>query len=328
MTNVTQRGNVLPEIKRRKRKDFGEHGTKNISYKSLLELYVRQCKVKNLSEETWKGYIYANRYFMDFAGYDLMCIDIDQDLINEYYLYLQNFYKPQTVNSYAFKVCPIIKFGYEQGYIKEDIKFTHVVEQHEIKEIYTEEELKVLLKRPTGNSFGEFRGWVIINTFLATGIRAGELRDLTVKDVNMKDSYIVLNRTKNRDSRILPMPSSLKPVMEEWLRVRAGASEDFLFCNIYGEKLQRTALQHCIKRYSLKRGIKKYGLHLYRHTFITLSVNKGISPVMLMRITGHKSMKMLNHYYQCNPTDLVDIVDEYNPLSDFTAKQKKFDGWS
>jgi len=35
MTNVTQRGNALPEIKRRKRKVFGEHGSKNISYKRL-----------------------------------------------------------------------------------------------------------------------------------------------------------------------------------------------------------------------------------------------------------------------------------------------------
>ena len=43
MTKVLQRGDVLPEIKRRQRKDFGQHGDKNISYKSLLELYIRQC---------------------------------------------------------------------------------------------------------------------------------------------------------------------------------------------------------------------------------------------------------------------------------------------
>lgn len=35
---------------------------------------------------------------------------------------------------------------------------------------------------------------------------------------------------------------------------------------------------------------------------------------MLRRITGHKSVKMLERYYAFNPTDLVKIVDEYNPL--------------
>ena len=159
MTKEPQRGEILPEIKRRKRKDFGKYGDKNISYKSLLELYVRQCKLKNLSQATIDGYLWSNRFFLDFAGYDLMCVDVDQDLINEYYLYLQNFYKPQTVNSYAFKVCPIVKFGFEQGYIKEDIKFTHVVEQKEIKEIYTEDELQVLLKKPEKGSFSEFRAF-------------------------------------------------------------------------------------------------------------------------------------------------------------------------
>lgn len=50
-----------------------------------------------------------------------------------------------------------------------------------------------------------------------------------------------------------------------------------------------------------------------------------MSPVMLKRITGHKSMKMLERYYAFNPTDLVNIVDEFNPLEDFKLKQKKYE---
>ena len=84
-------------------------------------------------------------------------------------------------------------------------------------------------------------------------------------------------------------------------------------------------MQTLVKRYSLRRGVKRYGLHLYRHTFITLSVRKGMSPVMLKRITGHKSMKMLERYYAFNSTDLVNIVDEFNPLEDFKPKQKKYE---
>lgn len=33
----------------------------------------------------------------DFAGYDVMCKDITQDLINEYYLHLQQAHKSSTV---------------------------------------------------------------------------------------------------------------------------------------------------------------------------------------------------------------------------------------
>lgn len=314
---------VLPEIKRRKRKaPDTKNAIANISYQSLLELYIRECTKKGLAEETIVGYKNATRYFLDFAGYDLMCNDVTQDLINEYYLYLQDHYKPQTVNSYVFKISPTVLYGVEKGYIKEKIEFTHCKEQLEIKEIYTPEELEILLKRPKENDFCEYRAWAIVNLFIATGIRAKELRYLKIKDVNLESSYIVLNATKNKDARILPMPTTLCNVMAEWLQIRNAPKEDWLFCNIFGEQVQRSVLQTIVKRYSLKRGVQRYGLHLYRHTFITLSVRKGMDSVLLKRITGHKSTKMLERYYAFNPTDLVNIVDEYNPLEDFKQREK------
>lgn len=324
MQNCIVGNEVLPKLKRRKRRVPTENGMKNISYKNLFELYVRECKLKNLSEITIQGYQNSTRYFLDFTGYDLMCDDVTQDLINSYYLYLQNCYKPETVNSYVFKISPTVHYGAEKGYIKEEIHFTHLVEQEKIKEIYTKEELEKLLKRPKGNEWGEFRTWVIINTFLATGIRAKELRDLRIKDVDLEQGYIILNSTKNNMARIIPLPTSLVLIMSEWMRVRNASREDYLFCNIYGEQMGRSSLQGSVKRFSLNRGVKRYGLHLYRHTFITLSIRKGMSPIMLKRITGHKNMKMLERYYAFNPTDLVNIVDKYNPLEDFVPKKKLY----
>lgn len=120
MTKEPTTGTVLPEIPRRKRKIVSEFSKANISYKSLLELHVKQCRLKNLATVTIDGYRTASRYFLDFTGYDLMCDDITQDLINEYRLHLQTVYKPQTVNSYLFKVSPTVLFGIEQGYISSD----------------------------------------------------------------------------------------------------------------------------------------------------------------------------------------------------------------
>jgi len=322
---MTTTETTLPEIKRRKRKvPETVHGMTNISYRSLHELYIKECRKKNLAEETITGYHYAGIYFLDFAGHNLMCEDVTQDLINEYYLYLQEHHKATTVNSYVFKISPIVLYGVKHGYIKEKIGFTHCKAQKEMKDIYTPEELEKLLKRPKENDFCEYRAWVIINLFLATGIRAKELRYLKVQDVNLENSYIVLNATKNKDARILPMPTTLYNIMAEWLKIRNAPKDDWLFCNIYGEQLQRGVLQTLVKRYSLNRGVERYGLHLYRHTFITLSVRKGMDSIMLKRITGHKSMKMLENYYACNPTDLVNIVDQFNPLEDYKQKDEVY----
>lgn len=118
---------ILPEIKRRKRKVQSTYAMSNISYQSLYELYIRECKIRGLSETTISGYTYATRYFLDFAGYDVMCKDITQDLINEYYLHLQQAHKASTINSYVFKISPTILYGVEKGYIPSEIKYKDIL---------------------------------------------------------------------------------------------------------------------------------------------------------------------------------------------------------
>lgn len=297
----------------------------NVSFTSMTDLFIHNCKQKNLAPETVAGYSYAAKRFKEWYGKEeLYCDDITQDLINDYIYYLTENYKPQTVNSYQFKLSAVIHFGVSFGYIKDKIEFTHCVEQEHIKEIYSNDELKTLLKRPTNDSFAEYRDWVIINVLLATGIRAKELRELLIKDVDFDNSIINLTHTKNRKPRIIPMPSMLHIIMFEYVNCRNGLPQEPLFCNIFGEPLKRTTLQLTITKYCKKRGVNKYSLHLFRHTFITLSVRNGMSPLLLKRITGHQSLKMLNNYYQFDVSDLSNVVDQYNPLSQFAPKTKKF----
>ena len=69
-----------------------------------------------------------------------------------------------------------------------------------------------MLIRPQGNSFAQYRTWVIINFLLATGIRALELRNLLIGDIDLKNGIVTLQHTKNRKARIIPIPSSLSNV--------------------------------------------------------------------------------------------------------------------
>lgn len=68
----------------------------DISYYDLYLLYENECRLKNLSETTIRGYFFADKYFMQFAGDDLKCSEVTQDLINEYTLYLKDKLKSQT----------------------------------------------------------------------------------------------------------------------------------------------------------------------------------------------------------------------------------------
>lgn len=314
------------EIKTRNNTGKQKVGTalikQDISYKELLQIYTRQCTLKNLASVTIKGYEFANDMFLKFAGEDLMCNDVTQELIDEYKSSLIERLKPETVNSYVFKVSPIVKFGFKQGYLPYNIEFNHMKEQEHFKEIYTEEELKILLKKPKTESFAEYRNWVIINFLLGTGVRAKELREIRIEDVDFSNSLITLRHTKNRKPRIIPMSNTLFKVLNEYFQIRNGNQGEALFCNQYGEPLCRTTLQLGITKYCKKRGIEKYSLHLFRHTFITMSIKNGVSPLVLKRITGHSNFKMLDNYFNAEASDLVEIVDTFNPLERFKKREK------
>jgi|GEM_PF-1928107 len=114
-----------PTVKRRK--NLLTSKVLDIPYHDLYLLYESECRLKNLSYTTIRGYFFADKYFKRFAGDNLKCSEVTQDLINGYILCLKDKYKPQTVNSYIFKVSPVVKYGISRGYIKDSIAFTHLM---------------------------------------------------------------------------------------------------------------------------------------------------------------------------------------------------------
>ncbi|MGH4138299.1 tyrosine-type recombinase/integrase [Clostridium sp.] len=209
-------------------------------------------------------------------------------------------------------VSPTIKYAVKKGYIR-DFEMPQVKYQETFKEIYTQEELTELLSKPKKTDFINIRTWSMIWTFASTGLRATELRELRVKNVDMINRTITVNITKNKKARYLPISNSLSQVLLEYLEIRNGNSEDYLFPTVYGDILAQSSLQKCIKNYCNERGIEKCSLHLFRHTFITNAVNQNVSPLILQKITGHSTMKELNRYYNAKTIDMVNVIDFIAP---------------
>ena len=85
--------------------------------------------------------------------------------------------------------------------------------------LYTDAELDKLLKRPTGDSFVEWRCWPAINTFLATGIRANTLVYIKISNVDFENDTIHLAKLKNRRQQFVPMSQSLKTALNIYLKL-------------------------------------------------------------------------------------------------------------
>ncbi|MBC2579955.1 site-specific integrase [Clostridium sp. DJ247] len=286
------------------------------TYKELLEEFILSLKVKGRSEYTLRSYKYHSKYFAQFLGEDTLCNTINLKTLEDYILYIQDVKKITngvTINSYLRNIGAVVHFGIRKRYILEDFEIPVVKYQETFKEIYTKEELHDLLEKPKKQDFNTIRTWTIIWTFASTGVRARELRELKVKGVDLLNRTITVNATKNKKARYLPISNSLAEVLTEYLEVRGGESDDYLFPTVYGDQLAQSTLQKSIKIYCNTLGIQKCSLHLFRHTFITNAVNQNVSPLILKRITGHSTLKELNRYYNAKTTDMVNVIDDIAP---------------
>ena len=149
-------------------------------------------------------------------------------------------------------------------------------------------------------------------------IRSTILLNLRVKNSNVDliTRAITINQTKNKKPRRVPISKSLYDVLLNYMEVRGGDTDDYLFPTVYNEIMAMTTLQDSVQKYCNHRGISKTSLHLFRHTFITSAVNQKVSPLMSQRVTGHSTMHQLNRYYNARTADLVDIIDDIAPKND------------
>jgi len=309
-------------------KIFKQNAYKKVLYDDLFKEFYRSMEIKGRAVDTLKTYTHMNRYFTEFLkmqyGDIVYCDAIGLETFEDYIMYLKEkgIDNNITINSYMQNVSPVIKYGYKKGYIFEDFCIPYVKAQETFKEIYTQQEMNILLKKPNDKEFTSIRTWAVIWTFASTGIRATELRNLKVGAVDLMNRSITVNHTKNKKARYLPISNSLAEVLEEYLNIRGGEAEDFLFPSIFNQQIARSSLQKGIKKWCNDRGVEKCSLHLFRHTFITNAVNTNCSPLILKKITGHSTMKELSRYYNASLMDVVEIIDNIAPKSN--KKEKHF----
>jgi integrase/recombinase XerD len=301
----------------------------NVDLKEALEKYLLHCKAKNLAERTISSYEYeVGRFFnyLDKVGNIASVGDINSDIVENYVLYMIDMLdKKSSVNSNLRSVRAFCNYCMKNGYIKEKFKVNMLKTKKKIKETYSDKELKLLLVKPDllECDFAEYRSWLMVNWIMSTGNRLRTIRNIKVKDLDFESGYIKLSTTKNRYQQIIPFGKELQKLVKEYLEYREGEDEDYLFCNIYGEKLSTTAVTSAIRRYNLNRGVSKTSTHLFRHTFAKKWILNGGDIFRLQKMLGHKSLEMVKEYVNMFGEDLKEDFEEFNPLNEF-SKNKEY----
>jgi integrase/recombinase XerD len=142
-------------------------------------------------------------------------------------------------------------------------------------------------------------------------------------DIDFDNDLIRLTVVKSRKQQFIPLSSTLKNVLKGYLIYRKGGTDDYIFCNQFGEQLQKCGIDSAIRRYNGQRGVNKTSVHLFRHTFAKLWILNGGDIFRLQKILGHSSLDIVKEYVNMFSSDLQQDFDEFNPLENIKVNQKR-----
>lgn len=149
------------------------------------------------------------------------------------------------------------------------------------------------------------RDYAILQVFLQTGIRVGELVTLQIDDVDLENKVLIVRQGKGKKDRTIPLEEQAISAITNYLSTRGLEAPESLFLARNNTSLDVRTIRYLVKRYMTKAGIrKKASVHTLRHTFGTHKVDKGMTLPALQELLGHKKMETTYKYVHLAKTTL------------------------
>lgn len=149
---------------------------------------------------------------------------------------------------------------------------------------------------------------------LHTGLRLGELRAQSWKDIDLTQGVLTVTRPKSGKPESLPLNQTATALLASLER-----TGPIVFPNIPSH------LSDLFTRYTKKAGLADVTFHCLRDTFISrLAVDPTVSAAKLMKLARHRDFKTTRRYLKIEDADLRAAVNrlDANETATHTATEK------
>jgi integrase len=165
--------------------------------------------------------------------------------------------------------------------------------------------------------------WVYIVYLLAlnTGLRAGEIWGLKVKDVSFDRGTIVIERqllskervvapTKGKNIRKVPCNHLLKDELLSLIENKQLTSGSFLFQSSNNRPIYHSNFRNRFFQLDLRdSGVKCIRFHDLRHTALTLMVESKINLKVVQSIAGHSDIQTTMRYVHLLASNIEEVSE-------------------
>ena len=242
-------------------------------YYSMFSDYLTNQKANSVN--TRESYLRDTLYFLEYlsdTGTDPL--QADEQTVQGYVDHLHELKRsPTTISRNLASVRCFYKFLIFRGLVENNpakgIKLEKTVKK--LPQVLSGEEIELLLAQPDITEPKGCRDKAMLELLYATGIRASELINLNIKDLNLRSGVLYCRGSKG--VRSIPVyPSAVVAVSDYIYRMRGlitgPESGNALFVNLNGGRLTRQGFWKIVKGYATEAGItKEITPHTLRHSF-------------------------------------------------------------
>jgi site-specific recombinase XerD len=166
------------------------------------------------------------------------------------------------------------------------------------------------------------RNKLIVELLYGTGIRLGELWQLTLIDLNFYNGLIKV-KGKGSKERLVPIGQVATTVLKQYLERRSelathatGSLPPALLLNRYGKRLSMRSIRRVVNK--LLAVVSTHGKtnpHLLRHSYATHLLEEGADLTAVKELLGHQSLSTTQIYTRVTVERLKKVYQQAHPRS-------------
>ena len=309
-------------------------------FMELLETFFSEYMpyAAGLSKNTIKSYRYAFRLLFEYlyterriSANKVTFKLLDYDMINSFLLWLETERKC-SVATRNMRLAALTSFAnYAQnrnleaatvfmGSVKNVPVKRHITKP---RTVFTLEEISVLLRLPNSKTTIGMRDYVMLSLMYASGARAQEICDLTVRDVQFQKDVTKLTITgKGGKMRRINIAKPCADLLKEYILQR-GIHNDWgrhIFSSQTHEHMTTSCIEAIFKKYmrlAKEQNLslfleERYSPHTMRHTTATHMLEAGIPLIAIKNFLGHASVMTTEIYAELSQSTVNKHIREWN----------------
>lgn len=278
-----------------------------------LKKFCVDLKVQGLSDKTIAQYIRETTRMFDYIGKNFR--NIDKDDITYYLAYLSSKNLSTTTVDNARKyVKSFFSWLVYNDYLTKNpfVKIKCIRREPVKKEVLSEHDVEVLR-----DACSTKRELALVDFLNSTGVRVSECSSLKINDINFVNGKCNIYSNKTKTWRTVFLDAKALKHMIDYrteLSMR-GVHSDYLFVSDRGKgtrkQLSKCSIEKILRDIKNKTNInRKITVHTFRKTFASRLYRKGVQPMSIAVLLGHKDFTTTAKFYvDINKNDLKNEYD-------------------